>query len=117
MTKEHRQCCISEGFEKDGVLLINDSKFISGGRILELHEVIPSEILEGIQLQLLYIMFPDIYKIFNKDKYKITHLENANANMKRQVENLKFKNEKLSNRIHELECEIDNIASSMEIHE
>ncbi len=40
MTKENRQCCINEGFEKDGVLLMNDSKLISGGRILELHEII-----------------------------------------------------------------------------
>ena len=97
--------------------MINDSKFISGGRILELHEVISSEILEEIQLQLLYIMFPDIYRMFNKDKIKITRLENSNANMKRQIANLKLKNEKLSNRIHDLECEIDNLASSTEIHE
>ena len=59
MTKEHRQSCINEGFEKDGVLLINDSKFMSGGRILELHEIISTEILEEIQnAKLLYIMFP-----------------------------------------------------------
>ena len=117
MTKEHRQCCTSEGFEKDGVLLINDSKFISGGRILELHEIISSEILEEIQLQLLYIMFPDIYRIFNKDKNKITRLENAASDRERQIANLKLKNEKLSNRIHDLECEINSIASSTEIHE
>ena len=117
MTKEHRQCCTSEGFEKDGVLLINDSKFMSGGRILELHEVIPSEILEEIQLQLLYIMFPDIYRIFNKDKNKITRLENSASDRERQIANLKLKNEKLSNRIRDLECEINNITSSTENHE
>ena len=55
--------------------------------------------------------------MFNKDKIKITRLENSNANMKRQIANLKLKNEKLSNRIHDLECEIDNLASSTEIHE
>lgn len=97
--------------------MINDSKFISGGRILELHEVISSEILEEVQLQLLYIMFPDLYRIFNKDKNKITRLENAANDRERQIANLKLKNEKLSNRIHDLECEINNIAASTEIHE
>ncbi len=117
MTKEHRQCCVSEGFEQDGVLLINDSKFMSGGRILELHEIIPTKTLEEIQMQLLHIMFPDIHRIYYKDKAQIIKYENIIGNMERQVTNLKIKNENLSKRIHDLENEISNLASPTENHE
>lgn len=116
-TKEHRQSCVNEGFEKDGVLLINDSKFMSGGRILELHETISAKILEEIQMQLLYIMFPDIYRIYYKDKDKITRLENAASERERQIANLKTKIEKLSKRIHDLESTPNNVTLPMEIHE
>lgn len=117
MTKEHRQSCISEGFEKDGVLLINDSKFMSGGRILQLHEIIQTEILEEIQMQLLYIMFPNIHRIYNKDKAQIIKYENTIKNMERQVANLKIKNENLSKRIYDLENEINNLVSPTKNHE
>ena len=113
MTKERRQCCVSEGFEKDGVLLLNDSKFISGGRILELHEIIKSEILEEIQLQLLHIMFPVIYKNFHENKNKIFHFENKSKDMEKQIKNLKRKNEKLSKRIYDLENMSNNDNSSI----
>ena len=117
MTKEHRQSCINEGFEKDGVLLINDSKFMSGGRILELHEIISTEILEEIQMQLLYIMFPDIHRIYYKDKDKIARLEKAASDRERQVANLKTKIEKLSKRIYDLESASNNVTPPTEIHE
>ena len=117
MTKEHRQSCISEGFEKDGVLLINDSKFMSGGRILELHEIIPTETLEEIQMQLLCIMFPDVHRIYHKDKAQIIKYKNAIENMERQVANLKIKNENLSKRIHDLESTSNNVTPPTEIHE
>lgn len=105
MTKENRQCCINEGFEKDGVLLMNDSKFISGGRILELHEIIQPNILQEIQEQLFYIFFPHMYSEYSKMQDKITHMQNTIDNTKRQVSNLKDKNEKLSKRICDLEMD------------
>lgn len=112
MSKEHRQSCISEGFNRDGVLLINDSKFMSGGRILELHEIIPHETLEEIQMQLLYIMFPDIYKTFYNNKNKIARLERAASDRERQIANLKAKIEKLSTRIQDLEYKSNNATSN-----
>lgn len=112
MTKENRQCCISEGFVKDGVLLMNDSKFISGGRILELHEIIQPDILKEIQEQLFYIMFSDIYKDcvnINKENLKLQELntrqKNKIDNMERQISNLKNQKEKLSKRVHTLESD------------
>lgn len=105
MTKENRQCCITEGFDKDSVLLMNDAKFISGGRILELHEIIQPEILKEIQDQLFYIMFPHIYSDYSKIQDKIIRKQNIIDNNKRQVSNLKEKNEKLSKRIRDLEMD------------
>ncbi len=102
MTKENRQSCATEGFEKDGVLLISDAKFVSGGRILALHEIIPNNVLVEIQEQLFYIAFPDFHKQLNKTTEKNTSLQNKIENMERQIENLKAKNEKLSKRIEDL---------------
>lgn len=103
MTKENRQCCTTEGFERDGVLLINDTKFISGGRILELHEIIGIDILEQIKEQLFYLSFPQIYDELEEYRKMNIKLENANNNMRKQINNLKTKNEKMSKRILDLE--------------
>ncbi len=111
MTKENRQCCVTEGFAKDGVLLMNDSKFISGGRILELHEIIQPDILKEIQEQLFYIMFSNIYKDYTNIKNDNIKLQELNTrqknridNMERQISNLKEQKEKLSKRVHTLEA-------------
>lgn len=107
MTKENRQCCITEGFERDGVLLINDTKFISGGRILELHEIIGTDILEQIKEQLFYLSFPQIYDELEECRKTNIKLENVNDNMRKQINNLKTKNEKMSKRILDLEsCKV-----------
>lgn len=108
MTKENRQCCTSEGFEKDGVLLMNDAKFISGGRILELHEIINADILEQIKDQLFYMLFPQIYNEIEEIRKKNTKLQNANDNMAKQINNLKHKNEKLLKRILDFEADEQN---------
>lgn len=105
-TKEYRQALKTEGFEKDEVLLINDSKFISGGRILELHEIISSDALKSIQEQLFQIMFPtlleDIIKLRNENEKNIRIIEN----MEHQVKNLKKKNNILSSKIQDLELKV-----------
>ena len=103
MTKENRQACVTEGFIKDAVLLMSDAKFISGGRILELHEIINIDTLNDIQMHLLYIMFPDIHRDFNKIKEQNIRLQNLIENMKGQIKNLKSNNEKLSKRIYDLQ--------------
>lgn len=108
MTKEYRQALQSEGFDKDEVLLINDTKFISGGRILELHEIINSNTLKEIQYQLLQIMFPILFDEtveIQKENQKLAH---KIKNMEGQVKNLKKKNDILSSRIHNLESKTKN---------
>ena len=102
-SKDNRQSYISEGFSKDGVLLVHDTKFVSGGRILELHETIVSDALYEIQNQVLSVMFPIQYKeitALKKDKLKY---ENQIQNLQGQVKNLKLANEKLSSKLNKLE--------------
>lgn len=103
MTKEYRQALHSEGFEKDEVLLVNDTKFISGGRILELHEIINFNILKEIQYQLLQIMFPILFDEIvevQKNNQKLAH---KIKNIEGQVKNLKKKNDILSSRIRDFQ--------------
>lgn len=108
MTKENRQACTVEGFGKDAVLLISDARFISGGRILELHEIINGDVLKEIQDQLLCIMFPELHKELNKTKEQNIRLQNKIENMDRQINNLKSSNEKLSKRIYDLGSSANN---------
>lgn len=100
MTKDKRQSCITEGFRKEGVLLMNDARFISGGRILELHEIINDNTLKEIQTQLLYIMFPNLYKEFDILSKQNIQLQNTIDNLTKQIKNLKLDNEKMSKKIH-----------------
>lgn len=102
-SKEHRQSCISEGFSKDGVLLVHDTKFVSGGRILELHEIIDSDSLYEIQNQVFSVMFPAQYKetvALEKEKVKY---ENQLQNLQNQVNNLKLKNQNLLKKLNKEE--------------
>lgn len=102
-SKDHRQSCISEGFVKDGVLLVHDTKFISGGRILELHEIINSDSLYEIQNHVLSIMFPNQYKETTALIRENLKYENQIQNLQGQVKNLKFANEKLLVKLGKLE--------------
>lgn len=96
-TKDTRMSCVMEGFSKDGVLLIHDTKFISGGRILDVHEKINDDILYEIQNQILKVMFPNQNKEIEKIRIKKVKLENTIENQNRQIENLKKIIDKLSN--------------------
>lgn len=105
-TKEHRQCISTEGFKKDGILLINDCKFVSGGRILDVHEIINKSTLKDIQEQTFYVMFPNIFETVEYIKEKNIKLERQLLNLKGQVKNLKSKNDKLSSKVLNLNSDI-----------
>ena len=105
-TKEYRQALKSEGFEKDEVLLLNDAKFISGGRILELHEIISADPLKQIQEQLFQIMFPTLLKDVTRVKIENEKYVRIIENMERQIKNLKNKNNILSAKVQDLELKV-----------
>lgn len=102
-SKDNRQSCRSEGFLKDGVLLVHDTKFLSGGRILELHEIIVPDALYEIQNQVLSVMFPNQYKETTTLKKENLKYENQIQNLQGQIRNLKLANEKLSSKLNKLE--------------
>lgn len=96
--KTSRQALQTEGFPKNCVLLLNDAKYISGGRILELREIIQEDTLSDIQIQLAKVMFPNIMKsleaitnINNELERKVNNL--TDKSKKREKENIKLKNE------------------------
>ncbi len=101
-SKDNRQSCTSEGFLKDGVLLVDDTKFVSGGRILELLEIIDPDVLYEIQNQVLSVMFPIQYKETTVIKKENLKYENQIRNLQGQVKNLKLANEKLSTKLNKL---------------
>lgn len=94
-SKRYRQALVSESFVKDGVLLINDMKYISGGRILELHEIIDADTLKEIQHQACNVAFPNMYVEFEKTTKENIKLNHKCENAERQINNLKKENAKL----------------------
>jgi hypothetical protein len=60
-SKKNRTAYEKEGFSKDCVLMINDAKFLSAGRISELDvKIEDTEVLHSIQNQLFSVCFPTI---------------------------------------------------------
>lgn len=106
-TKQYRQSCVSEGFSKDGVLLIDDMKFISGGRILDLLEVINETALKEIQKQAFSISFPNWAKGY-------TALEQENAKLKNQLENAAKQTNNLKKKCEKYETRLSNLLDEKE---
>lgn len=113
MTKETRQSCMSEGFSKDGVLLISDAKFVSGGRILELHDIITANALLEIQEQLMEVMFPVVYTNLTQKLQMLESLkskqENTIKNYNGRIKNQNQQIDKLSKKIIVLQATIDRL--------
>lgn len=107
--KHQRQSLVSEGFAKDGVLLLNDAKFISGGRILELHEIICDEALNEIKKQLHDIVFPNQY--ISIEEMNITKEELALTIEKNRKNNTTIINQR--GRIKNLEKQCENLLSKV----
>lgn len=97
--KKYRRCYEEEGFIKECVLLINDTKYISCGRIIkESPSEIDKDVLKDIQMQAFAFQYPEIYNQFSNQQAKIIKLDNEsknrkneNANLKKEVNELKQK--------------------------
>lgn len=95
--KKDRQALISEGFAKDCVLLINDTKYISAGRIEEFQCKINTEILHDIQNQVFQVQFPELYIKYKSYDAKIKKDNNIIKSLKKENEKLKNENQRLNN--------------------
>ena len=97
-SKKYRQGLASEGFQKDCVLKIDDTKFISAGRIIKECTNIHNDTLDEIQRQVFHITFPDLSRQYVDQKKKIEKLEEKNNYLKSEIECLKNKN----NQMHQI---------------
>lgn len=106
-SKKYRQALMSEGFEKDCVLKLNDTKFISPGRIDKETVSISSNVVEQIQEQVFSIQFPGLYqKLYNSLK-KIDKYEKQISDQKELVSHLKQENNTLRMKLRRFENNID----------
>lgn len=96
--RKYRQALTQEGFAKNSVLLINDTKYISAGRIDKKSNMINNETLESIQLQVFQVEFPNLFMDFNNVKKNNEKLVKQICDQKELI--IKLKNE--TNRCHQL---------------
>ncbi len=105
-SKKLRQALVSEGFSKDCVLMINDAKFISAGRIESLDVKINGDALKNIQEILFSISLPDFYKeyinmgkIALKKDTKISEQQKYINKLKEEINQLNSQLNDLKNKI------------------
>ena len=89
--KKYRQGLEEEGFQKDCILMINDCKYISAGRIEKESVQIDNSIIESIQEQVFQVEFPHLYtkhfwmqKKIEKDAKKINDQKELIQKLKAQ---------------------------------
>lgn len=80
------------------MLLINDTKYISAGRIDKKSNMINNETLESIKLQVFQVEFPNLFMDFNNVKKNNEKLVKQICDQKELI--IKLKNE--TNRCHQL---------------
>lgn len=96
--KKYRQALKTEGFLKNCVLKIDDTKFISAGRIEKEYNKIKDDILRDIQNQVFQVAFPNIFgectrtlsknnKQIKEQKELISKLKNENNHLKQLLKN------------------------------
>ena len=90
--RKHRQALTTEGFQKDCVLKIDDTKFISAGRIIKENVQIQNVVLKEIQEQVFHVEFPTLEQKYNSQNKKIIHLEEKVEYQKNEINKLKTEN-------------------------
>ena len=105
--KKYRQALKSEGFGKDCVLKLNDSKFISPGRIDKETVSIDNDVLKQIQEQLFSIQFPELYQEFKNLINRNKKYEKQISDQKEVISKLKQRNNSLSMKLKKFEHNID----------
>lgn len=101
--KKFRQALLSEGFEKDCVLKMNDAKFISPGRIERETTTIRNDILLEIQKQLFSIEFPYFYQKFCNNINENKKLTKQINDQKELINKLKQEKNTLTQKLKNIE--------------
>lgn len=87
--KKYRRCYPEEGFLKECTLLVNDTKYISCGRIIKEAGEIDKEVLEDIKMQVFSFQYPNIYQQFVNQQNKIIKMDKDMAEKKEEIIELK----------------------------
>lgn len=90
--RKHRQGLKKEGFVKDCVLIINDVKYISAGRIEKEGVLIDKDVLVDIQKQVFQVEFPYLYQEYETDKNTIIKNVKQIQDQKELISQLKSDN-------------------------
>lgn len=94
--KKNRQALQSEGFGKDCVLKINDTKYISAGRIESESITISNDILLQIQKQVFQVQFPKLYNEYYNQQKIIEKNKKQISEQKEVIQKLKNDNNRLN---------------------
>lgn len=81
--KYYRKALQSEGFMKDCVLLINNTRYISPGRIDKEIGAVSENVLEEIKLQVFQVQFPDLFQKYTDTQQSVINYEEE-LNIKKQ---------------------------------
>lgn len=100
--KKYRQGLQTEGFQKDCVLLINDLKFISAGRIDKECVFINENILKSIQTQVFQVTLPNLYTEFSNNQKNIQKYEKQIRDQKELIQKIKSENNSLKQKLENL---------------
>lgn len=110
--KKYRQGLQSEGFQKDCVLLINDLKFISAGRIEKEYIRIDEEILKSVQNQVLQVCFPRIYTDFLNHQNIIKKYKKQITDQTELIQKLKSENNMYKQKLSNIEKKYNEIVNN-----
>ena len=98
--KKYRQALMTEGFSKDGILMINDLKYISPARIDKVGVKINNDILKEIQDQVFRIGFPNIKSEADKNIREIAKLNETIELQRKEIIELKAQNNNLNQKLN-----------------
>lgn len=97
--RKYRQGLMTEGFAKNCVLMINDAKFISAGRIEAFNTKINDDALLDIQKLVFQVEFPDIYKEFEKNKKEIANMDKKISDQREVIVRIKNENNTMKQKL------------------
>lgn len=105
--KKYRQALMSEGFEKDCILKLNDTKFVSPGRFDKETVSISEDVVRQIQEQLFSIQMPEIYQKYINTIKKNLKYQKQISDQNELIQKLKQENNSLRIKLKKFDNNID----------
>lgn len=100
--KKYRQGLQAEGFQKNCVLLMNDIKFISAGRIEKECVSVNEATIKSIQIQVFQVVFQELYTKFLSQQKNIEKYTKQLADQRELIQKLKSENNTYKQKLNNL---------------